>query len=874
MKQPLKKVFVVFKTHFDIGFTHLAKDVVSWYGKEMIEDVLQVCRATKNEPEGHRYVWTVPSWPMKKTLETIENPEVLRETEEYLRSGQLVWHGLPFTTHTEVCGMEDFVRGMLTGMRLGETYGRRVRDAKMTDVPGHPWILPTLLHKAGIRFLHLGSNFCATPPNVPRLFWWEGPDGSRLLTYYSKGGYGSDLIPPEDWEYPYWLAMLQTLDNLGAQNTDYLQEMFERAQRELPGVEISIGTLEDFGEAMIQSGVEIPVIRGDLSDSWIRGVGSAPQGVAELRRLRSQAEGCQSALVLAQAMEQDKMEALCDEAYEKLLLFAEHTWSMDTKVTILPERYYGAPWIGFRFWETGTYDKNLFERLRTSDAGYLKLQESWKEQLDYLSDARNSLKKAEELLQKSHTADLTVLGTLGFEIRHTLDLDDWVKDYETPWGLEDNRGNVVPIYRNMQGRPVADIVLPALGAESYRIVATGNAEETIVEIARMEEGMAVLENQWIRAVIDPEHGVVVSLFYKPAQREWVNRDAAFGFGQYQYDIYSSQELDDYLKDYLYILRDWGVNDTGKAGYPKEQGHESFVPSSFNCQIKNGPGWGGVELTAEICGRSITNYGNARYLKTEIILREKGSCLDFTYHLLDKQPTPFIESGHFVFPLQTEKPQYLLNKLGCVLDPQKDVLDGCNMDLYCLEGWTAVEENGCGMAIAVKEAPLMSYENPGILRFDRKPEIQESTLLMLVFNNAWGTNFPQWTEGNMTFSYRLIPYTGSWRENHIWQKAEEFRYVPFITKGTVETKRNIVKGELEGLRIQTLKQSEDGKGYVLRVSDISGERQVKTIHFAVPVKNVALCTLMEEKKEVLKLSKENSIAFESEPYEIHTCYFEV
>ena len=76
MKQNLKKVFVVFKTHFDIGFTHLAKEVVSWYGKGMIEDVLQVCRATKDEPEGHRYVWTVPCWPMRKTLETIEKPEV------------------------------------------------------------------------------------------------------------------------------------------------------------------------------------------------------------------------------------------------------------------------------------------------------------------------------------------------------------------------------------------------------------------------------------------------------------------------------------------------------------------------------------------------------------------------------------------------------------------------------------------------------------------------------------------------------------------------------------------------------------------------------------------------------------------------------
>ncbi len=875
MKQPLKKVFVVFKTHFDIGFTHLAKEVVSWYGKDMIEDVLKVCRATKNELEGHRYVWTVPSWPMKKTLEIIEKPEIREETEEYLRSGQLVWHGLPFTTHTEVCGLEEFIRGMLISSRLGKTYGRHVRDAKMTDVPGHPWILPTLLHKAGIRFLHLGSNFCATPPDVPRLFWWEGPDGSRLLTYYSKGDYGSDLIPPKDWEYPYWLAMLQTLDNLGAQDTDYLSNMFLRAKRELPGVEISIGTLEDFGEAIIQSGIEIPVVRGDLSDSWIRGVGSAPQGMAQLRGLRYQVEGGQIAQTLmVEKHTHDEAFTLLNDAYEKMLLFSEHTWGMDTKISILPERHYGAPWIGFRFWESGSYDKETFQNLRTYDLGYLKLQDSWQEQLDYLADVNQDLKTMQRLLQGNDKRSLTVFGALGFAARHSLDLSNYLSLGELQYVLVNSTGNRMPVYEDIHGIPRADITLPALGGERYQIVPRENQVCFTAIASKEAEDTVVLENQWIKVVVNLKKGTLSSFFYKPKNREWVDRHSDVSFGQYLYDIYSYQELDDYLRNYLYVLRDWGINDAGKAGYPKEQLHERFTPTNFTYEVKNGQGWGGVTLTTTISDRSIERYGNATGLRVDIVLGENTDYLDITYRLMNKQPTPFIESGHFSFPLKTEMPEYRINKLGCVQDPQKDVIADCNMDLYCLEGWTAVEDQGCGFAIAVKEAPLMSYGKPGILRFDRDPEIRESILLMQGFNNAWGTNFPQWSQGTMEFSYRLIPYKGKWQESHIWEKAEEFRCIPFVAMGTAVIQGEILSSNLEGLRVLTLKPSEDTKGYILRLSDQTGKQQMRTIRFALPLKNAALCNLLEEGREALTISKKNEIVFFSRPYDIHTIYFEL
>lgn len=32
---------------------------------------------------------------------------------------------------------------------------------------------------------------------------------------YSKGGYGTSLLPPEDWPFPVWMALMHTHDNCG-----------------------------------------------------------------------------------------------------------------------------------------------------------------------------------------------------------------------------------------------------------------------------------------------------------------------------------------------------------------------------------------------------------------------------------------------------------------------------------------------------------------------------------------------------------------------------------------------------------------------------------------------------------------------------------
>ena len=283
------EVIVVFKTHFDIGYTDLASNVVQRYRTTMMDQALNVADQSRDLPRAQQFVWTIPGWPMKKILDDWpgQTPQRQERVRRAFAEGRFVVHALPFTTHTELLEAEDLVRGMGFSSAISRANGKPLpRDAKMTDVPSHSWILPTLLKHAGVDFLHLGCNPASSSPIVPPLFWWEGPDGSRLLTMYSAGDYGGGLIPPADWPHKTWLATMMTGDNHGPPTREEVQRILEEANEKLPGTKVRIGRLSDFCDAILAEKPDLPVVRGDMADTWIYGPMSDPDGAKTARNLR------------------------------------------------------------------------------------------------------------------------------------------------------------------------------------------------------------------------------------------------------------------------------------------------------------------------------------------------------------------------------------------------------------------------------------------------------------------------------------------------------------------------------------------------------------------------------------------------------------
>lgn len=289
------KFINVFKTHIDIGFTDLAYNVLKKYCK-FLEKLIHICAVTKDREDGQRFVWTMAAWPMLAALEKIDDAveydvatrmEIRRQVENLIKQRQIVIHALPFTMHTEFLSEQDVEHLFDATDEFCEKYGVKFPiAAKMTDVPGHTCALIAPLVKKGVKFLHLGANSAATKPKVPTLFWWEDMSGNRILTFYSHT-YGNGVNPPKDWKFPVWLVIHHTADNVGPQDSEILSEIEKVEGENDDSAEIVFGSLDDFYNELSRYDLsDIPIIKGDLGDTWIHGVASYPKEVCISKQRR------------------------------------------------------------------------------------------------------------------------------------------------------------------------------------------------------------------------------------------------------------------------------------------------------------------------------------------------------------------------------------------------------------------------------------------------------------------------------------------------------------------------------------------------------------------------------------------------------------
>ena len=237
---------------------------------------------------------------------------------------------------------------------------------------------------------------------MPPLFHWEGPDGSRVITMYSRGGYGSSLFPPPGWKLPVWLSLQHTQDNAGPPGAEAAESILAEVHARFPRTEVIFGTLDDFGRAIADLAPDLPVIRKDLADSWIHGTASMPREVGNLRAVRSRLVRAESVLSLrslcagageeAGEEAQASLRASLAAAYEKILLFGEHTWGMDTKLALNPPEFGGR-----------AYDKTVFETIRGSGK-YARIQRSWADKAAFVAEAERHLAAVESHLRARDSA--------------------------------------------------------------------------------------------------------------------------------------------------------------------------------------------------------------------------------------------------------------------------------------------------------------------------------------------------------------------------------------------------------------------------------------------------------------------------------------
>jgi alpha-mannosidase len=92
---------------------------------------------------------------------------------------------------------ESLVRQLLVGKRwFKQAYGVDVRIGWNPDSFGYNWQLPQIYKKSGIDYFVTQKMEWNDTNQLPfKLFWWQSPDGSKVLAYFPHGYGNEDLRP-------------------------------------------------------------------------------------------------------------------------------------------------------------------------------------------------------------------------------------------------------------------------------------------------------------------------------------------------------------------------------------------------------------------------------------------------------------------------------------------------------------------------------------------------------------------------------------------------------------------------------------------------------------------------------------------------------
>lgn len=695
-------IHVVFKTHLDIGFTALARDVIAGYTERYLPRAIDLSEELERRGGPARFVWTTGSWLIDHVLRTGTAAEVAR-LDAALRQGRIRWHALPLTTHTELLDPSLAAFATALSRDLDARYGRRTIAAKMTDVPGHTIGLVPVLDAAGIEYLHLGVNGASAVPDVPEFFVWRAPDGAEVVVNYARS-YGSEglalAVVPGGTDA---LHLAHTGDNDGPPTVDEVEALFAALAAAHPEARIVASDLDDFARAVLAHRDALPVLTDEIGDTWIHGAGADPlltAGLGALQRLRT-AWVRDGALAPASAEHHDFGVAL--------LRIAEHTWGEDLK-THLPDyaNYLKDDFRAARARDvvdpasnpadTHAYDWAWAEHASRSPLTYSAFEESWAEQRAHLDAAIAALAPARAAEARAALAELQPRGDATVE-------------------------GAAPADGTERAIAVGEEVL--LGRFAVRFSADGS----------------------ITGLRDADGTV------------WADDDHALG--AFRHQTFDERDEQRWLRQYCRDLDQhgfWAVPDQASPGLAIADRLPARVTAPTVRTLRGATtadGSGVATVDLGLPDPLVAATGAPARIRVEYRFPALEGPIRILLDVCGREASRLPEASWFGFRPAAGSPAaddtWTLQKLGVPVDPQRVVSRG-NRTLHAA---TAVVRSGSRpLRLRTIDAPLVAIGAPALLRFDDAIPDPADGFSVNLHNNVWGTNFRMWFDDDLRYRFEL------------------------------------------------------------------------------------------------------------------------
>ncbi len=830
--KPAKKwrLYITPTVHTDIGYTHHQSEVALRQNKNT-ERAIALCTEHPDYRFKLECTWSALQW------ERHRGAKAMARLMDLVRKGRIGVEANYASMLTGLCSGEELLRMLYPAADLARRYGIPLESVTQNDTPSQVWSLPTVLHHAGIKALTIGvnNNECRAPMLRKGLdrqspFWWEGPNGGRVLTWLTKGyvaAYYTGLIrgfAEAEEKLPVWLEPWQRRENYpydaimlhGAYSDNWAidEKLAEavaawNAQYAYPRLILS-SSGEFFDYILDHHADTIPTVRGCGGCYWEDGAASSARATAVNRNSHQRIVAAETLWAVLHATKRTDTypRDRIMKAWEHILLFDEHTW-------------------GARRWGL--------------DPEHHTVKEQWATKRGYAMTAdrisRDLLSQGMERLIECVSG--TGRGVVVFNPSSWTRTD--VVRMSLPAGarLVDPTGKSVAMQQLSVENDEARIAflaedIPGIG---YRRYDWHQADRREPGKRRSASFAKQLENRFYRVTLDDRSGGIASLIDKATGRELVDADSPYRLGEV---IYASGGADT-------TAIDW---------------NKPYPPAEFELSRPKGATWERMHAGAVLTSaRSQTKTKRLPEIRVEVTLYEAVKRIDLTVRLR-KELTYEMEAVYIAFPFAATKREFHLEIGGGWVRPDRDMLPGACLDWFCTQYGVLLNTGGGSVALAPIDTPLVQLCAINTGKWLTDLTITNGTVFAYAMNNYWPTNYRPGQSGEVAFRYAITSAGALSRTDathHGWGAAQ-----PLVIAGakkvsdhaSLPRQGSFLRMGPPNVVLTALKRAEDGRGLIVRALETAGQpSQFQLKPGLMPAASTAWrCDGVERKLEPLELDE--------------------
>jgi hypothetical protein len=344
----IKRIWVVCHSHLDIGFTRPPDEVARDY-KDNIDHAIRLAR---DNPD---FRWTIEStWMLDEWLERTDDPALIEELAKLMRAGRITLGAAFANMHSGLMAPEESNRMVYLAEKFRRRFGTVVTVAFQNDVPGFTWAYPRIFAGSGVKYLVTGLNLFIGGGNTLGMgkdpFYWVGPDGSRILTWFTYDSYvegyrwhlrgGGQIAELEQtvprrlawleqngYKYDTYLLMASPGDNADPQGAMGILETIRVWNRKHPELPMQMATAEEFFRYLTgKYGDSFSNASGDAAGHWENVKLKVPEAAGRMRQAANELSAIEMAATVASLTKGAPFPRYdLAEAWHSLLVFHEHT---------------------------------------------------------------------------------------------------------------------------------------------------------------------------------------------------------------------------------------------------------------------------------------------------------------------------------------------------------------------------------------------------------------------------------------------------------------------------------------------------------------------------------------------------------------------